>query len=153
MYCNGALHWSARRVKIIPDSSAEAETAVASRAAKETVSVRLVLVDMGAEVHGPTILLTDCKAARDIIIKVGSSHRTKYFERATMLVKRLYMLHVIDPMLIPTTDMIADALTKPLDRARLAEFRNCMLNQDRGPGTLGALSAAERRLWKSLRRV
>ena len=56
MYCNGAFHWSARRVKIIPDSSAEAEMAVASRAAKETVSVRLVLVDMGAEVHGPSIL-------------------------------------------------------------------------------------------------
>ena len=141
MYCNGALHWSARRVKIIPDSSAEAETAVASRAAKETVSVRLVLVDMGAEVHGPTtILLTDCKAARDIIIKVGSSHRTKYFERATMLVKRLYMLHVIDPMRIPTTDMIADALTnKAVGWARLAEFRNCTSNQDRGPGTLGTL--------------
>ena len=70
-----------------------------------------------------------------------------------MLVKRLYMLYIIEQVLILTTDMVADALTKPLDRAKLAEFRNCMLNQDRGPGTLGALTAFERHVWKSLRRA
>ena len=33
MYCNGAIDWSAKLVKIVPDSTCEAETAVASVAA------------------------------------------------------------------------------------------------------------------------
>ena len=60
MLCNGAVQWSAKRVRAIPDSTAEAETIVASRAAKDTVSVHLGLEDMGARVYyGPTILITD----------------------------------------------------------------------------------------------
>ena len=139
MLCNGAVQWRAKRVKVVPDSSDEVELAVASRAAKDTVSMRLVEEDVGAGVYGPTALLTDCKAAWDIILKIGSTHRTKYFERTTMLVKRLHMLRIVVPTLVATECMVADALTKPLDRPKLARFRNYMLNQDNGPGTLAAL--------------
>ena len=44
MLNGGAVQWAARKVRIIPDSSAEAETASASRAAKDTVATRMVLV-------------------------------------------------------------------------------------------------------------
>ena len=70
-----------------------------------------------------------------------------------MLVKRLYMLRIVIPMLVATEYMVADALTKPLDRSKLVRFRNYMLNQDHGPGSLGALSASARRLLKDLRSV
>jgi hypothetical protein len=43
MYLNGAVDWSARQVKIVPDSSCEAETAVASKAAKATCFARGLL--------------------------------------------------------------------------------------------------------------
>jgi len=46
MLNGGAVQWAARKVRIIPDSSAEAETASASRAAKDTVAIRMVLADM-----------------------------------------------------------------------------------------------------------
>lgn len=42
MLNNGAVQWSARKLRIIPDSTTEVETAIASRAAKETVAVRMV---------------------------------------------------------------------------------------------------------------
>ena len=58
MLCNGAVQWSAKRVRAIPDSTAEAETVVASRAAKDTVSVRLVLEDLGARVIGMVARVT-----------------------------------------------------------------------------------------------
>lgn len=88
MYNNGALSWSARRLKVVADSSAEAETAVASRAAKEVVAVRIVMEDLGCELWGPTPLIGDSQPTRDLIVKPGSSARTRYIERATMLVKR-----------------------------------------------------------------
>ena len=97
-----------------------------------------------------TILLTDCQAARDVIVKPGGTQRTKYFERTTLLVKRLYMIGVITPVLVTTDNMVADILTKPLDRNKLGKFRTYMLNHDRGPGTMGALSATARRTWKHM---
>ena len=151
MLNNGAIHWAARKVRIIPDSTAEAETAVASRAAKDTVGVRLVLGDLRAGVHGPTVLLGDCKAMRDLIIKPGSTQRTKYFERATLLVKRLYMLHVVVPVLIRTDDMIADVFTKAIHRDKLVRCRSYMLNHTCDPRSFGALSGQVRRILKQLR--
>ena len=152
MLNNGAIHWVARKVRIIPDSTAEAETAVASRAAKDAVGVRLVRDDIRAGVHGPTVLLGDCKAMRDLIIKPGSTStkRTKYFERATLLLKRFYMLHVVVPVLIRTDDMTADVFTKAIHRDKLVRCRSYMLNHERDPISFGALSGKVRRILKQL---
>jgi hypothetical protein len=153
MLNNGAIAWSSRKLRIVPDSTAEAETAVSSRAAKDTVAVRMILEDLRACVTGPTALLGDCKATKDIITKPGSTQRTRYFERATMLVKRLFMMHVIVPVLIRTDDMVADIFTKALPRDKLGKFREYMLNLDRHGYTMGALSGNARRIWKQLRSV
>mmetsp|Transcript_20089 Transcript_20089/g.50122 ORF Transcript_20089/g.50122 Transcript_20089/m.50122 type:complete len:162 (-) Transcript_20089:192-677(-) len=139
MYNNGALSWSARRLKVVADSSAEAETAVASRAAKEVVAVRIVMQDLGCELWGPTPLIGDSQPTRDLIVKPGSSARTRYFERATMLVKRLYMKGVIEPYLVPTSNMVADIFTKSLDRNVFAKHRNYMLNVTQSSETLDAI--------------
>ena len=98
-------------------------------------------------------MLGDCRATRDIITKPGSSQRTRYFERTTMFVKRLFMIGVISPFLIRTDDMIADLFTKAVPREKFAKFRACMLNQDHGPNSIGALSAKGRKIWKQLRSV
>ena len=153
MLNNGAVAWGARKLRIILDSTAEAETAVASRAAKDTMAVRMILEDLRAGVYGLTIMLGDCKATKDIITKPGSTQRTRYFERATMLVKRLFAMRIITPVLIRTDDMVADILTKALQRDKLAKCRECMLNLDRNGNSIGALSANARRTWKHLRSV
>ena len=112
----GAIAWGSRKLRIVPDIAAEAETAVASRAAKGTVAVSMILEDLRGGVYGPTTLIIDCKATKDIITKPGSTQSTRYFERSTMMVKRLFAMHVITPMLIGTDDIIADIFTKALHR-------------------------------------
>ena len=69
MLNGGAILWAARKVRIIPDSTAKAETASASRVAKDMVAIRMVLGDMRIIVEGATPMLGDCKATRDIITK------------------------------------------------------------------------------------
>ena len=131
MLNGGAILWAARKVRIIPDSTAEAETANASRAAKDTVAIRMVLGDMRIIVEGATPMLGDCKATKDITTKPGSTPRTKYFERATLLVKHLFMKNVITPMLISTEDMVADVFTEALSREKLAKCRQYMNDERR----------------------
>ena len=62
VYCNGAVDWSASHLKIVPDSSHEAESAVASRAAKAGIYVRQLLLNNGRKVAGATPSLGDNKS-------------------------------------------------------------------------------------------
>jgi len=79
MYMGGALTWKASKLKIVADSSAEAETAVASRAAKAVVAVRAILDEIKRPVGGATAMLGDNQAARDTVIKPGCTARTRHF--------------------------------------------------------------------------
>mmetsp|Transcript_44105 Transcript_44105/g.107166 ORF Transcript_44105/g.107166 Transcript_44105/m.107166 type:complete len:1025 (-) Transcript_44105:235-3309(-) len=128
MRANGVILASSRPLKIVPDSTAEAETAVASKAAKETTAVRAICEDLRRTVRGPTVLLGDNKASYDIIVKSGLTARTRYFERATLLVKRLHMLLAVVPYLVSTNHMVADVLTKCTDKAVFYRMRDYMLN-------------------------
>ena len=67
MYCNGALDWSAKIIKIIPDSSCEAETALASRAAKSTCFIRGLLRFHKRSVAAATPMLGDNQAMYTLI--------------------------------------------------------------------------------------
>ena len=63
------------------------------------------------------------------------------------------MMELVVPILIRTDEMIADSFTKALPRDKLAKCRQRMLNQDRGTGTLHALSGKARRILKELRKM
>ena len=128
MLINGPLAWQARTLKIVPDSTAEAEISIASRAGKATVGVRLKLEDLGYPVSGPTAVTTDNSAAYGIITKPGQAARTSHFERATMLAKRLYQLFVITPYLVGTALMLADIFTKALNDDDFLKFRSVLMN-------------------------
>ena len=128
MYYGGAANWSAFSLKIEPDSSAEAETAVSSKASKDARFHRLFMEDAGCPVTGPTPLLVDNKALHDLVNKPGASARTRYFERATRFVKYAVRKIMVTLLLIGTKYMVADVFTKPLEKDLYYKFRDYMLN-------------------------
>ena len=128
MYCNGAIDWSAKLIKIVPDSSCEAETALASRAAKSTCFIRGLLSFHKRPVASSTPMLGDNKAMYTLVTQEGASARTRYYERATMLFKRATLMLLLIPYLISTKFMIADMFTKALDKGSFIRFRDVILN-------------------------
>ena len=84
MMCNGPLSWSAKQSKTVPQSTAEAETGEASRAAKDGLFVRNLAINNDVMIIGPTITLGDNKAMIDAVEQIGASVRTRYYERATL---------------------------------------------------------------------
>lgn len=129
MYCNGAVDWSAKLVKIIPDSTCEAETAVASVAAKSTCFTRGLLRFHRRPVAAATPMLGDNKAMHSLITQEGASARTRFYERATLLVKRATLMLLLSPTLIGTADMIADMFTKALEKTAFYKFRDIIMNR------------------------
>ena len=74
MHNNGCVDWASKSVKIVPDSTCEAETAVASFASKATCFLRMLFTFHKIPVTAATPMLGDCKASYDLITqwRVGS---------------------------------------------------------------------------------
>mmetsp|Transcript_30169 Transcript_30169/g.96194 ORF Transcript_30169/g.96194 Transcript_30169/m.96194 type:complete len:154 (-) Transcript_30169:264-725(-) len=148
MYMGGALTWKASKLKLVADSSAEAETAVGSKAAKAVVAVRAVLDELNTPVTGATAMIGDNQAARDTIVKPGCTARTRHYERAVMLIKHLYSRDVIQPYLVPTRQMAADIFTKALDGPSFYVFREYVMNLRTSTTAYAQLQGQSSRLWR-----
>ena len=59
MYSNGPANWGAGYLKIVPKSTHEAESAIASRATKATCFIRQLIINNGLKLYGPTPMLGD----------------------------------------------------------------------------------------------
>ena len=125
---NGPINWSAKQTKSVPQSTAEAESIQGSAAAKDCMFTRELAKHNNVKIIGPTLALGDNKALFDMIQQEGASVRTRYYERATLLLKRAVLLLVIRPVLIKTEDMTADILTKATDKGTFFKMRNFAMN-------------------------
>ena len=74
------------------------------------------------------MLLGDNSAMMDIIKKDGTTQRSRYFERATMLVKYAVLRLIMETALVPTTEMLADIFTKAVDKDTFIKMRRHLLN-------------------------
>ena len=128
MYLNACIDWGAGNVKVVPDSSHEAESAVAARAAKAGIFARQLLVNNGRRIRGATAALGDNRALFQSVQQVGASSRTRYYERAVQLFKRAVLLLIMVPHLVTTDKMIADLFTKAVERVAFIKFRNSIMN-------------------------
>ena len=72
-----ALSWACKALKIVPLSSAEAETAVCSLACKDMMYVRQLMAELRPDKLGASVdVFTDNTAAVDIIKAHGVTSRT-----------------------------------------------------------------------------
>ena len=148
MLNNGAVNWKGGRLGSVPDSTCEAETTWASKGAKSTVGVRNTLIGLDRPVAGPTPLIGDNQAARDLILKDGISTLTRHFERRALIIKHLYATLVITPLLVSTKEMAADLFTKALDPATFFKHRDYILNLQSSPRAPVVLSGYSAWAWK-----
>ena len=129
MRCNGPVLWSAKQMKIVvPDSTCYAETAQGSKATKDVMFGKHVLMGVKRPVMGPVALLGDNAAMHQLVLKEGASQLSRHFERATMFVKWAVLKLIVTLHLVPSEYMIADIFTKAVDKETFLRLRNNMLN-------------------------
>jgi hypothetical protein len=123
---SGAVSWSSKLQSLVALSTTEAEYISAVEAAKEIVWMRQFLDELGYPQHGPSVLLMDNQSA------ISVSKNPEHHGRMKHLDLRWYWLRdavddgKVDPSFIPTTEMAADILTKPLMRAQVEKCRELM---------------------------
>jgi hypothetical protein len=130
MFAGGAVSFSSRKLKIAPQSSAEAETAAYAKCCKDLMYIINVLGTDGFQLvlSLPITVNCDNSAAVTSIMHAGSTARNRHYERPLQYGKEQFIRNISRPLWISTTLMVADIFTKALDMTSFRKFRAAMLN-------------------------
>ena len=107
-------------------STTEAEYIAAVEAGKEIIWMRQLLVEFGIEVKDPSILRMDNQSAISVSKNPEHHGRMKHLDLRFYWLRDQVTLGVITPLFVPTEEMPADLLTKPLTRVKVERFRRMM---------------------------
>jgi hypothetical protein len=120
------VSWSPRLQAIVALSTTEAEYIAAVEAGNETMWMRQRLQELGFRVSNASVINMDNQSA------IAVSKNPEHHGRMKQLDLRFYWLRDrIDggdlvPHFVPTSEMVADILTKPLPRFDVARYRQML---------------------------
>ena len=119
---NGAVSWSSKLQSLVALSTTEAEHISAVEAGKEILWLRQFMGELGYQISGPSLLRMDNQSA------IAVSKNPEHHGKMKHLSLRLFWLRdavqdgLIAPSFVSTQDMVADILTKALDRLKVQKF-------------------------------
>jgi len=119
----GAISWVSKKQAVVALSTSEAEYIVLSFVTQEAVWLRRLLTDLGAAPTKPTVLMEDNQGAIAIARNPVAHARTKHIDIHYHYVREALHEGAIDLQYCPTSEMIADLLTKPLSRGQFERLR------------------------------
>ena len=128
LFCGAAIAFQSKKLKIAPQSSAEAETAVYASTVKDLRFVLNVLKDLQQRVSLPVSILCDNQAAVSNVTNVGATQRTRHYENWVTFGREQYLSRVSVPQWVPTAEQVADIFTKALDKTTFLKFRAMLHN-------------------------
>ena len=97
-----------------------------SAATQEAVWLRRLLIDLNVVPQGPTKLMEDNQGAIAIARNPVAHGRTKHIDIRYHYVREAVQQRVVDLCYCPTSEMLADLLTKPLSRGQFETLRSAM---------------------------
>ena len=127
---NGPAVWVARKSKSTSTalSSCEIELNALVMMLKEALFVTQMVQFTGIKLVGPMPVITDNKAAYDVIKCPGATKRTAHFDRWLHFARDLRLRNAIEIFLTGTDNMMADFFTKPVDKTTFLRCRKYVLN-------------------------
>jgi len=128
MHGIGALYSSVNLEKTISHSTAEAEYKSISRASKFVEGIRQFLEELGFPQLSPTVIYNDNQAAIAMSKQSFSSSSTRHMKIKFHYIRQLVKDGSVKVNFLPTTSMVADMMTKALDRVLFERFRKMLLD-------------------------
>ena len=114
-------------MKIVPLSSAEAETACGSIACRDLQFVRFILGELGHTLTTPFPVITDSEATYLGTENPGATARTRHYERWLFYLRDLAMRNVIRVIHTSTANQVADVFTKAVDKSIFTRCRSFIM--------------------------
>ncbi|PLW36380.1 hypothetical protein PCANC_16187 [Puccinia coronata f. sp. avenae] len=122
MYGN-PICWSAKKQPVVAQSTTEAEFVAINRCAKQLRWLTNLVLNLHVKIHVP-ILKNDNSGAVIISKEAQLNENTKHIEVKFQYVLELVLKKQLQIQQVPTTEMIANGLTKPLGFIKLEASRD-----------------------------
>lgn len=119
---NGPVSWSSKRQKTVALSSCEAEYMALTEATKEAVWMHGLLKELGLKGFETVTIRMDNQGAIALAKNPEFHARTKHIDICHHFIREVESRGLIHLDYIPTSDMTADRLTKPLPTLKFTHF-------------------------------
>lgn len=119
----GLVAWNSRRQPVVAQSTAEAEYMAAADACRHLAWLRSFLFDIFCPVVKPTSFHLDSTSAISISTEEALKKRSRHIDQKHHFIREQYQQGLLDIIHVPTQEMLADLLTKPLSRVLLEKAR------------------------------
>ena len=126
MRSGSAISWCSRKQTVVATSSCEAEYIAMSEACKEGIWMKRLFSDIPADtdLSQGIKILNDSQSAQKLSANESINRRNKHID-----IKYHFVRHVIEEgqvvfPYLPTSEMVADMLTKPLGRIQFVKLRH-----------------------------
>lgn len=110
----GPVSWRSARQSVVALSTNEAEYMAAAECAKHLFWVKAFLFDVMNPIPGAIPFYVDNKSAIDTAVGDSINRRSKHIDRRYHFIREQVQAGVLNVSHIPTEEMLADHLTKPL---------------------------------------
>ena len=125
-FLNSLVSWSSTKQKTVSLSSTESEYYAMTHAMKEALWIRLFLTIHRLPIPQPFPLLCDNQSALALMESEAISSRSKHIDVRYHFIREHIAQGSFHTTWIPTSDMTADILTKPLLPPLLLKHRNSL---------------------------
>jgi hypothetical protein len=112
----GAISWQSKKQRTVALSTVEAEYMATTQAVKEALWWRSFLAGVGHDMSRPVLLLSDNQGSIALAHNPEHHARTKHIDIQHHFIRQHVAEKTIALTFVGTEDMVADVLTKALDR-------------------------------------
>ena len=130
MAANAAVDFGSFTQPVVAASTMEAEVLATTRGTNQLVHIKTLLEESGmANPLEPTLSFEDNKAALIILSTPGRRKGAKHFERELARKHQFKQYGFVEYIYCPSSKMLADMFTKPLDYPTFIKFRRIIFNE------------------------
>jgi len=123
---SGAVCWRSKLQPVVTRSTTEAEYIAAGAAGMEICWVQNLLKELGYTPTAPSKLYMDNQSAMSVAKNPEHHGRMKHLDLCFYWLRDQVGMNRIQPLYLPTEDMPADLLTKPLAKPQVEKLRAVM---------------------------
>ena len=123
---NSTVSWCSKKQVTVAKSTTEAEYVALSQATQEAIYLRKLLADLGCKADLLTVLYEDNQGAIEISRNPRFHNRTKHIDVTFHFIRERIASNEIKVVYCPSSDMLADIMTKGLTRNRFEKLRNSL---------------------------
>ena len=129
MFYGGPISWSSKKQRSVATSSCESEYIALSTCCKQGQWIAQVFRDLGFPMYigkdaNKVQMLGDNQGAIALTKNPHLHERSKHIDVCYHFVRDLAEQGKLNVVYVPTADMVADGMTKPLQRVAFERFKN-----------------------------